>query len=106
MNTMQILPPTKGTVLKISVQADLGNVHMADVDFSCRFFKKTIGNSVITKKQDMIRISDDEYVAIVDSEIIGTGEYYVEFTANIPDTDVPSGIRKEVVTYNTGINVK
>lgn len=106
MERRQVLPPSVGTILKISIQADLDDAHMVDVDFSCRFFRKPMGDSITIAKEDMIYVSDDEYIAIVDTTLIGTGEYYVEFTADIPDNNIPSGIRKEVVTAPTGIKVQ
>ena len=104
MNT--ILPPSKGTEIKISVTAELGaDIHMDDVDFECEFYGTFVQNKVTVRKEEMIRIDADEYVAIVDSAVVGTGQYYMRFTAYIPDTDMDDGLRTEVVTIPTGIRV-
>lgn len=102
-----VLPPTRGTDLKFCVTADLGNnIHLDDVDFKCRFFRSGLNNGQTVEKKDMARISADEYLAVVDTKVIGSGEYYMVFSAKIPDGDVPDGFRDEVVTVPTGINVK
>lgn len=105
MNEKTILPPSIGTILKFSVTADLGTgIHMSDVSFKCEFLNR-FGKKILIDKSEMIYVSDDEYIAVVDTKLIGTGEYWMRFTAEIPDTDVESGFRTEVVTKPTGINV-
>lgn len=105
MNEKQILPPSNGTTLKFSVTADLGkDIHMSDVSFKCEFLNK-YGKKMLVEKANMVYVSDDEYIAVVDTRLIGTGEYWMRFTAEIPDTDVDGGLRTEVVTVPTGINI-
>lgn len=109
MEENKILPPSVGTELKISVTANLGNdIHMADVDFTCCFYTDYSRKRVEISKGDgkMLYISNDLYIAIVDTKEIGAGQYYMKFTAKIPDTDCEDGFREEVVTIPTGINVK
>ena len=95
-----------GTQLKIAVRADLGDVHMSEVDFECRFysnFKPECG--VTVKKSGMAYVSSDEYLAVVDTKAVGAGEYLMNFTAQIPDPDVDGGLRTEKVCVPTGILV-
>lgn len=103
----KILPPAKGTILKLAVTADLGDgIHMKDVDFVCNFFKAGITTKSVTlEKKDMIQVDKDEYLACVDTSVIGAGEYFMRFTAYLPDTDVEGGIREETVVAPTGIRV-
>jgi len=106
MDNTGVLPPAKGTKLKLSVTADLGDLSMDDVDFNCTFFRAdaTSRKQTVTK-EEMVRIDRNEYVAVVDTAVIGAGEYYLKFTAYLPDTDVSDGIRPEVVSVPTGIRV-
>jgi len=103
----RILPPAKGTILKLAVIAELGDgIHMDDVDFESTFFHTGITTkSQTVKKEEMIRISEDEYLACVDTSIVGVGEYCMRFTAWLPDTDVEGDLRQESVVTPTGIRV-
>jgi len=104
----KVLPPSIGTTLKIAVTANLGtNIHLEDVDFECKFFTD-MGNrrALELRKEDMLYISADEYIAVVDTNVVGTGEYWLQMTAYVPDDDVVGGIRIEKATAPTGIRVK
>lgn len=102
-----ILPPARGTILKLAVTADLGeSIHMEDVQFECKFFCSGLSvKSQTVKKEEMIQIGADEYLACVDTSIVGVGEYCMRFTAWLPDTDVNGGLRQESVVTPTGIRV-
>lgn len=101
-----ILPPSVGTELKLNITADLGNdLHLSDVDFFARF-SNPFGKSVTIDKKDMKKYDDDNYVAVVDTKIVGTGEYWMKLSVQLPDADCEDGFRKEVVTVPTGIKVK
>lgn len=103
----KILPPSLGTVLKIAVTADIGNSqHLSSVDFSCFFHvagreKK----GVQVDKVDMIMVDEDTYIAVIDTAVIGVGNYYCCLTAFVPDDNIEGGLRKEVVRFPTYINV-
>lgn len=101
-----ILPPSVGTELKLNVTADLGNdLHLSDVDFFARF-SNPLGKSVTIEKKDMKKYDDDNYVAVVDTKIVGAGEYWMKLTVKLPDADCEDGFRTEVVTVPTGVKVK
>lgn len=100
---MDTLPPVKGTVLKVNVTAELGNnLHLSDVDFEVKMYAN---KSVDFKKSDLIKVDKDNYIVVVNSNDIGTGEYFVKLTVYIPDADVSNGIRTEVVKIPTGIRI-
>lgn len=103
----KILTPVIGTTIKIAVSAGLGkDVHMEDVDFSCVIYNDSIkSNSVTLQKSEMVYVDKDTYLAVVDTSVIGAGEYFIRFSADIPDTDCPNGIRREIVSTSTGIKV-
>lgn len=100
---MNTLPPVKGTVLKVNVTAELGNnLHLSDVDFEVKMYAN---KSVDFRKSDLIKVDKDNYIAVVNSNDIGTGEYFVKLTVHIPDADVEDGIRTEIVKIPTGIRI-
>ena len=106
MDRNQILPPSIGTTLKLLITADLGdNIHLEDVDFTCVFFRAGLRNGLTIEKQEMTRMDKDEYIAVVDTKIIGTGEYYMKLSVRIPDNDVEGSLRDEVVVVPTNIRV-
>lgn len=106
MDRNPILPPSVGTTLKLLITADLGdNIHLEDVDFTCVFFREGLRNGQTIEKQEMTRIDKDEYIAVVDTKIIGTGEYYMKLSVRIPDNDVEGSLRDEVVVVPTNIRV-
>lgn len=93
-----------GTQVKLNIHIEpLGSLSMADYDFECKFFifpKKF----VLITKNDMIKVDNNNYLAMVDTTGLGTGQMHLTLTAFIPDTDFES-VRREVVCVNTGINV-
>lgn len=103
----KVLPPIVGSIIKIAVSAELGkDVHMKDVDFSCVIYNDSVkSNSVTLTKSEMVFVEDDLYLAVVDTKDIGSGEYYMQFTVDIPDTDCPEQMRREIVSLPTGIKV-
>lgn len=105
MDEKQYLQPTKGTVLKLSVVAELGEYSMDEVEFYCDFFTKYSRNVVHVTKAQMIREDENEYIANVDTNITGTGLLYMKFGAMLPDTDIEGDLRREVVTIPTDIKV-
>lgn len=93
-----------GTEIKMNIHIDpLGSIHMSDYDFECKFFifpKKYITVS----KNDMIKVDNDNYLAIVDTTGLGIGKLHMTVLAKIPDADFGK-IRREVVCVDTGIDV-
>lgn len=95
---------TIGTELKINVNiCQIDGYHMSDFDFTCRFFVHP-DRYVDLKKEEMIRIDDDNYVACIDSRKVGIGLLMLSIVAEIPDSDF-QGTRKEVVTVNTYVTI-
>lgn len=95
-----------GTIVKINVHFDrIGNLSMDNYDFSCDFYIYP-NKSITIHKNKMIRLDEDNYIAVVDTAIIGAGEIIMRATAMIPDGDCPNGIRKEVAGCSTGIVIK
>lgn len=95
-----------GTQLKINVNVEpIGSIHLSNCQFKCTFFinpKKTIE----LEKSSMIKVDDDNYIALIDSSLLGTGTIRMTIEVDIPDTDFPSGLRKEIDTVCTGIIIQ
>lgn len=92
-----------GTEIKINVHFDkICRYSMSDVDFSCQFYvqRKFV---VEISKDKMIKVDDDNYVAVFDTSLIGPGEIKLRVTAYIPDDDCDDGFRTEIGTIDTGI---
>ena len=99
------MTPFLGTELKINVSIEpIGELTMDDYEFVVDMYcsPKKIAT---THKVDAIRIDSDNYVVIVDTEVVGAGELKCKVTAQIPDGDFPDALRTEVVAINTGINI-
>lgn len=103
-----VLPPSLGTELKLNISAELdNNLHLADVDFSATFYTAMgVGKSLTVEKKDMLKVDEDNYIAVVDTKKVGTGEYWMKLSAELPDEDCEDGFRSEVVKVPTGVKVK
>ena len=84
------------------------DLKLSDIDFSGKVYnamQEDVEKTFV--KADCIMIEDGRsYVVLVDSEELGVGSYLLKVTVQIPDTDYPSGYRKEVVNINPHISVK
>lgn len=95
-----------GTMVKINVHFDrIDGLKMDDYDFSCDFYVHST-KKVTVPKDKMVRIDEDNYLAVIDTDITGAGDIMMRATAMIPDGDYPNGLRKEVAGCATGITIK
>ena len=103
---MNVLPPSLGTELKLNITAELGNgLHLSDVDFTVTFYS-SLRRSEVFAKEDMVKVDDDNYIAVIDTAKLGAGEYMMKLVAEIPDADCEDGFRTEVVKVPTLVFVK
>lgn len=94
---------TLGSDTKIEFTADLpDDLKMSDIDFSGKVINADEKDKELAfTKQDCIMVGDGEsYVVLVDTDTLGVGSYVLRLTVLIPDTDYPSGTRKEVIKIN------
>lgn len=95
-----------GTEIKINVHLDrLDGYRMSDIDFTCDFFIYT-NRKITIKKEAMVKVDDDNYVACVDSTKLGVGKIMCRVTAYIPDADFEDGLRTEIETVDTNVTIK
>ena len=100
---------TIGSDAKIEFTAELPDgLKLGDVEFTLKVInvsEKDVSEDYT--KADCISKGDGEsYVVLVDTEQLGVGSYLLKLTVQIPDTDYPSGYRKEVVNINPHISVR
>ena len=94
-----------GTELKINVHVEpIDGLHMSGYDFECVFFVYK-NRSLVVRKNDMTKMDDDNYIAKVDTEKVGVGSLKMKFIAEIPDSDMNDGLRKEVELVDLNIPI-
>lgn len=94
-----------GTELKLNINIEpMGEFTMDDYDWSVDVYCST--KRVVTiAKGDAIRIDENNYVLLVDTEELGAGELKCKITAHIPDGDFEDRSRTEVQAIATGITI-
>jgi hypothetical protein len=100
---------TLGSDAKIAFTVDLpDDLKLSDVDFTGKVYnamKKDV--KMDFTKADCIMIDDGvAYVVLVDTDTLGIGTYLLKVTVHIPDTDYPTGYRKEVININPHVSVR
>lgn len=105
--TNNFLPPCVGTKLKLSVTAQLpGNLHLSDVEFYCNFYVTgATAKRQKFEKTQMREEDNDTWSAVVDTEVIGSGEYWCQLTVLLPDQDCANGERPEIVRFPCKVKV-
>lgn len=97
--------PFIGTELKLNIHIEpIGQITMDDYGFEVEVFcspKKPI----IIPKENTIRVDSDNYVVLVDTNVVGAGDLKCKVTAQVPDGDFADMLRTEVVCIDTGINI-
>lgn len=95
-----------GTEYKINVgMSPMGDIHLSNCDFEAKFYTGSMLSHII-KKEDMIQVDDDNFLALVDSTLTGQGELKMRMTIHLPDADFDDGVRTEVTVVNTGIVIE
>jgi hypothetical protein len=92
-----------GSDTKIAFTADLPDgLLLKDIDFEVKVVNVSQKDKAKDyQKADCIMIDDGAaYVVLVDTDYFGVGRLMLRLTVHIPDTDYPSGTRKEVIKIN------
>lgn len=96
----------KGTEFKLNVNMKaIDGFHLSDIDFEIEIFTNSRYKIQRIQKSEAIKVDDDNYIVKVDSNICGSGDYYMALTAYVPDTDFDKGVRTEVKTVFTGVTI-
>ena len=97
--------PIIGTEFKVLVEIEpVDEVHMVDMEFTCQFYTKLNDPLMVTKEQ-MIKVNDDSYIALVDTTGMSAGTLRNRMTVDIPDKDFADGYRREVVDVEAGTKI-
>lgn len=97
--------PFIGTELKLNIHIEpIGEITMDNYDFEIEVYCSP-KRPIIIHKANAIRIDSDNYVVLVDTNVVGAGDLKCKVTAYIPDGDFPDQLRTEVVNIDTGINI-
>ena len=94
---------TLGSDAKIAFTADLPDgLLLKDIDFEVKVVNVSLKDKAKEyQKSDCIMAMDGAaYVVLVDTDYLGVGRLMLRLTVHIPDTDYPSGTRKEVIKIN------
>lgn len=95
-----------GTELKFNVHIEpIEGIRMSAYNFDCAFYVYS-NRKVIINKSDMIKVDDENYIAMITTEQalkIGKGKIQLEITAYIPDNDFPDGLRTEKTIVCTDV---
>lgn len=101
---------TLGSDIKIGFTVELpDDLTLGDVDFTVQvvnFSQKD--KSVTATKEQCIAVDDEqrEYAVLVDTTLLGIGVLRLVLTVHIPDTDYPSGLRRQVVNLNPHVIIQ
>jgi hypothetical protein len=97
--------PFIGTELKLNIHIEpIGDTTMDDYNFEVEVYCSP-KRPIIIPKANAIRIDSDNYVVLVDTNVVGAGDLKCKVTAQVPDGDFPDMLRTEVVCIDTGINI-
>jgi hypothetical protein len=97
--------PFIGTELKLNIHIEpIGDTTMDDYNFEVEVYCSP-KRPIIIPKANAIRIDSDNYVVLVDTNVVGAGDLKCKVTAQVPDGDFPDLLRTEVVCIDTGINI-
>lgn len=102
METQQII---YGSEIKLNINIKpVDFLHMSDYDFNVVFFTNS-DSSVTLSKEQLKKVDDDNYLAMIDSTQLGLGKVKMKITAYLPDNDFDDKIRTEIIQTITGIQI-
>ena len=97
--------PIVGTEFKILVRVEpIDGVHMEDMEFVCEFYTR-LESPFSVKKEEMIKVDADGYIACVDTEGMKPGTLRCRITVDIPDKDFDDQYRREIVDVEIGVKI-
>lgn len=99
-----------GTEIKLNIHIDpIGELTMEDYDFTVEAYCSA-KKSLIINKSDAIPVvgadgKTNDYIILIDTSEIGTGNLKCKITAYIPDGDFKDEERTEVSIKESGIEI-
>ena len=94
------------TRFKINVNMQpLDGYHLGNTEWEAMVFTQMGRRRKTFKKDDCVKVDEDNYIVPIDSAELGAGKYYITLTVYIPDSDFSDGFRKEKRTGFTGVTI-
>lgn len=90
--------------VKVSVDA-IGTITMADMDFTIKYFSKVYGYAVTVPKSECVKVDENTYEIVVDTQRIGVGMLNVIVDLAIPYSNAPSGLIKKLLYLPSNIRI-
>lgn len=97
---MEVIHLGSQFVLKVHMDPLVDGTKLSEIDFTCEF---SATNKQILKKTDLYKVDDDNYLAPLDSAVLGEGNLVLRLTAEIPCEYFAYNIRKDISIVNTNI---
>ena len=96
-----------GSDAKILVSAQLPDgLKMEDVNFVVIVYNDDNPTASHTyPKAECLYTIDGDYIVLADTTELGVGRYMLKVTFEIPDTDYPSGYRREILRIDPNVRV-
>lgn len=95
-----------GTVLKLNIHIDpINGISISENDFTVTAYTPHRLSQIIATKDNLIKVDDNNYILVVDTSLIGTGQLKIKVEADVEDYEIEGGYRKEVAVVDTGIYV-
>ena len=95
-----------GTDIKVNVHIDpIYGQTMDSMDFECFFYSQSTCVYERFKKNDMIRVDENNYIACIHTHKLGRGTLCLKIVATVVDTDFENGVRNEVLNIKTDIQI-
>lgn len=93
-----------GTELKLNIHIDpIGGMSMSEYDWEVEVYCDPQAPVCIPKSEAIPGEDDNNYIILIDTNKLGTGNVKLKVTAYIPDGDFEDAFRTEVVYVNTDI---
>lgn len=97
----------QGTVIPFVITLTLpSSLTINDIGLTMRFYVKKTTKINEYVKSDGIIIDDNNIKIMVETKDLGSGEIMCDMDIILPDGDMVTNERPEMVTINTGINIK
>lgn len=96
---MEVIHLGSQFVLKVHMDP-LSTTHLSEINFTCEF---SATNKQTLTKENLYKVDEDNYLAPLDSSVLGEGNLVLKLIADVPCTYFVGDIRKEVSVVNTNI---
>lgn len=94
-----------GSKIKVNVSIPaIDSITMDNYDFEVVLFCYP-NKSLLLRKEELIRVDESNYVARLDTTLVGEGDLKAKITAYIPDGDFEDRVRTEVIVSLVNVTI-